>query len=84
MDEKSHPDDSALDDTEEPLTELAQLDLEASAGFWMRVRNKIERRVATAQVMSFTWNLPKLIFLEFLEIAFSIFPPAKDRKGEPK
>jgi hypothetical protein len=84
MDEKPHPDNNSPDDAGEPVTALALIDPEASPGFWARVRKKIDRRVATAQVLSFSWNLPKVIFLEFLEIAFNIFSPAKGRKGESR
>jgi hypothetical protein len=81
MDENSNPNRQSSDDTGEPIAGLALIDLETSQGFWPRVRRKIDRRVATAQVLSFSWNLPKVIFLEFLQIAFSVFSPAKDRKG---
>jgi hypothetical protein len=84
MDEKPHSDSQSPDDEGEPITALALIDLEASPGFWTRVLRKIDRRVATAQVLSFSWNLPKVIFLEFLEIAFNIFSPAKGRKGESR
>jgi len=84
MDEKPHSENQFPDDEGEPIAALASIDLEASERFWTRVRRKVDRRVATAQVVSFSWNLPKLIFLEFLEIAFNIFSPAKGRKGESR
>jgi hypothetical protein len=82
MDETPHSDSLSTDDEGEPVAALALIDEEASGRFWTRLRNKIDRRVATAQVVSFSWNLPKLVLLEFLEIAFNIFSPAKDRKGD--
>ena len=84
MDDKPDMNSQTPDDEEEPIAALALMDLETSEGFWARVRRKIDRRVATAQVLSFSWNLPKLIFLEFLEIAFNILPSAKSRKGESR
>jgi len=70
------------DDEGESITALALMDLVPSQGFWTRLRRKIDRRVATGQMLSFSWNLPKVIFLEFLHIAFGLFTPAKDPKGE--
>lgn len=84
MDDSHYPRDPEPDDDGERLAELSQLDLEASKGFWTRVRKKIDRRVAAGHVASFTWNLPKLVLIEFLEIAFNIFSPAKGRKGESR
>ncbi len=84
MDDKPGMNGPAPDDIEEPISALAMMDLEPSRGFWTRVRRKIDRRVATAQVLSFSWILPKMIFIEFLQIAFDIFSPAKSRKGESR
>lgn len=84
MDEKTRPDDLPPDGEEEPIAALALIELDASQGFWTRVRRKIDRRVATAQVLSFSWNLPKVIFIEMLEMAFTFFSPAKSRKGESR
>lgn len=69
------------EDGEEPLAELERLDPEVSRGFWSRVHRKIDRRVAAGHVTSFAWNLPRLVFVEFLEIAFELFAPAQGRKG---
>lgn len=84
MDEETRPDNMLPDGEEEPITALALIELEASPGFWTRVRKKIDRRVTTAQVLSFSWNLPKVILVEMLELAFTIFSPAKSRKGESR
>jgi len=84
MDDKPDSNNQSPDDEGEPITALALIGLEASRGFWTRVRKKIDRRVATAQMLSFSWNLPKVVFLEFLQIAFNIFSPAKGRKGESR
>ncbi len=84
MDDRTDVSGPTPDEGEQPVKELALMDLEASDGFWSRVHKKIDRRVATAQVVSFSWNLPKVIFIEFLQIAFNIFAPAKSRKGESR
>jgi hypothetical protein len=81
MDDPNNP---QPEEHEEPITALALMDLEPSDRFWTRVRRKIDRRVTTAQVLSFSWNLPKVIFIEFLHVAFDTFSPAKSRKGEPR
>jgi hypothetical protein len=69
------------DDDDEPIEALSELDLEPSGSFWARVRKKIDRRVSAGHVASFAWDLPRLVFIEFLEIVFSLFPATKDRKG---
>jgi len=84
MDETPHPDSAPTDDEGEPIAALADFDVEPAGRFWTRLRNRIERRVATAQVATFSWNLPKLVFLEFLGIAFNVFSPTKGRKEEPR
>ena len=84
MDEAPDTNNQTPDDEGEPVTALALIDLEPSHGFWTRVRRKIDRRIATAHMVSFSWNLPKVVFLEFLHVAFSLFSPAKDRKGESR
>ncbi len=84
MDDKPDINGPTPDEEEQPIKELALMDLEASEQFWTRVHKKIDRRVASAQVLSFSWNLPKVIFIEFLQIAFNIFSPAKSRKGESR
>lgn len=72
------------DDEDEPIEALSELGLEASGGFWAGVRKKIDRRVSAGHVASFAWDLPRLVFIEFLEIVFSLFPATKDRKGGPR
>jgi hypothetical protein len=84
MDEKPNSDNQSPNDEGEPVAALALIVLEASPGFWTRVRRKIDRRVTTAQVLSFSWNLPKVVFLEFLQMAFNVFSPAKGREGESR
>lgn len=52
------------EETGQPLGVLTELDQETSADFVVRVRRKIERRNATANLVSFSWHLPKLILTE--------------------
>lgn len=84
MDDNPIPPAPGPEDGEEPLAELARLAPEVSRGFWSRVHRKIDRRVAAGHVTSFAWNLPRLVFIEFVGIAFSLFPTTKDRKGGPR
>jgi hypothetical protein len=84
MDDKPDTPSPPPDEEEQPVGDLALMNMEVPEGFWTRVHRKIDRRVATAQVMSFSWNLPKVIFIEFLQIAFNVFTPAKSRKGESR
>jgi hypothetical protein len=65
-----------------PVRGLGELEIEPSAGFLHRLRNKIERRSATSQFLSVTWYLPKLVLLEFVTIVFYFLRPADDGEGD--
>jgi hypothetical protein len=69
-------------DAGEPISQLAQLEEEPSAGFVRRLRASLGRRIASSQVASFAWNVPVLVLLEFLNMLFRLFQP-KQEKGGP-
>ena len=75
------PNDEDLD-TGQPIEMLADLEEPARPGFMERVRNRIERRSLTGQFASFTWYLPKVILLEFLEMLFELFSSPQRPKGD--
>ena len=49
-----------------PADELRDLEHGPSPAFLLGVRGKIDRRRTTGQLVSFSWNLPKVILLEMV------------------
>jgi hypothetical protein len=49
-----------------PLAELTELEQEVSPSFLGAIRRKIYRRTAISQVAVFSWNVPRVVFLEVL------------------
>jgi hypothetical protein len=68
-------------DPGEPVRLLADLEQEPSAAFLNVVRRKIHRRSAASQFVSFSWNVPKVILLEFWNILVEILSPRGTQKG---
>ena len=75
------PDDRDVDPGQ-PVRSLSELEVQPSAGFLDRLRNKIDRRSVTSQFLSVTWYLPKLVLLEFVTIVFYFLRPADDGEGD--
>ena len=48
---------------EEPIRELRDQERETKPDFLARVRNRIHRRAATAQIASYSWHAPKLVLI---------------------
>jgi hypothetical protein len=49
-----------------PVDELLQLEDGLSPQFLLGVRKKIDRRRTTGQLVSFSWNLPRVILMEMI------------------
>ena len=49
---------------EERIRELQEHERETKPDFLARVRNRIHRRTATAQIASYSWHAPKLVLIE--------------------
>ena len=62
-----------------PIEELKDQELEPRRDLVSRVRRQIERRTATSQAATFTWELPKLVLIEFVKAACELVP-RKDRQ----
>lgn len=69
-----------VQDTGEPIAELAELAAPIPAGFMERVRRRIDRRETGSQVLSLTWYGAAAVFFEFLRFFFEPFE-SKDRGG---
>jgi hypothetical protein len=63
-----------------PIDELKDQELNPKRDFVGRVRRQIERKTATSQAVTFGWELPKLVLLEFLKAAGEISPTKEPRK----
>jgi hypothetical protein len=72
------------DDLEQPpIASLADLEQEVSPQFLRTLRKKIYRRTATNQVVSFSWNLPKVILLEMIMLIGHFFSSSREDKLKP-
>lgn len=65
-----------------PVAALAGFEEVASTGFLTRVRRKIHRRTTTAQVASFSWNVPSMVFLELWRILIQLLQVKHTTKGQ--
>jgi len=70
-------------DAGEPIEILKELEWETSERFQAQVRGKIYRRAATSQVVTYSWNLPKVALLEFARLLSHLFQSLGTNK-EPK
>jgi hypothetical protein len=61
------------DDTGQPIRLLLDQELVPSSRFMARVRGKIYRRAATSHLASYSWHLPKLIFVEIINVLGQLF-----------
>ena len=52
------------EEQEEPIRELRDQERETKPDFLARVRNRIHRRTATAQMASYSWHAPRLVLIE--------------------
>jgi hypothetical protein len=58
---------------EEPIRELRDQERETKPDFLARVRNRIQRRTAAAQIASYSWNAPRLVLVEMASMLHYIF-----------
>lgn len=69
-------------DPGDPLPGLEELEIQPSAGFLLRLGNKIERRSVASYFLGLMWYVPKMVILEFVTMVFYLFGPADDREGD--
>ena len=60
-------------ESEEPIRVLRDQERETKPDFLARVRNRIHRRSATAQLASYSWHAPKLVLVEMASMLNYIF-----------
>lgn len=76
------PDDGEQRD-ERPIEVLDDLELETDERFVRNVRNKIDRRLTSNQLLSLGWEIPRLVVMEFVVMVLEIVLPA-DRRGKDR
>ena len=73
------PNDGSIDtpgmdnENDRPIPLLRDQELETSPEFMARVRGKIHRRTATAQVATFSWQFPKIVLVEMIGLISHLF-----------
>ena len=67
---------------EAPIAGMNELEQETSASFVAGVRKKIYRRQTVSQFVSFSWQLPKAVFVELGSMLVHILNTFSTRKGE--
>ena len=67
-------------EAEQPIRVLRDLEQETSPDFAGKVRRKILRRTSTAQFAGFSWNLPKVILLELVNLLRHLFTAVSGRR----
>jgi hypothetical protein len=67
---------------EAPIAGMNELEQETSASFVTGVRKKIYRRQTVSQLVSFSWQLPKTVFVELGSMLVHILNTFSTRKGE--
>ena len=74
------PDDD--DEMGEPIEALRELRQDTSPSFVIVIRKKIQRRTTASQLLSFSWQLPKIVFFELGTMLVQILNAFSIRKGE--
>jgi hypothetical protein len=70
-------------DPGEPVAELAGLELTPAAGFFARLRNRIERNLLGVECVDVSKNALADMFCEFWHMIMSLFAGAKgDERGD--
>lgn len=64
-----------------PIVDLLNLEQDISPAFLSSVRKKIYRRVTASQFASFSWELPRMILLEFWKMLVELSNPRASQKG---
>ncbi len=70
-------------DPGEPIEALASLRHETSTGFLAGVRNRILFRRTASHLVDLLWSGPALVFMEFLQMIFELFPRPESDRNEP-
>lgn len=57
----------------QPLSVLREHERDTRVDFLARVRNRIYRRSATAQIVSYSWHAPRMVLVEMASLLNHIF-----------
>jgi hypothetical protein len=79
--DKPNPPPTDDKDLGEPIADLLNLEQDTSPTFLSVVRRKIYRRSTTAQFVSFSFDLPKIILVEFWNMIVQLLSHRSTQKG---
>lgn len=71
----NNSDSASNADDEIPVAALNDFEEDVSSDFVPRLRRRLHRRVFSGQVASFSYNVPAMLLLEFLQLIFGFFTP---------
>jgi hypothetical protein len=60
-------------ETGEPVRVLRDQERDTAPDFLARVRNRIHRRSATAQLATYSWQVPKIVLIEMASMLSHVF-----------
>jgi hypothetical protein len=63
-----------------PIGALREQERETGPDFLAKVRNKIHRRTAASQLVSYSWHLPKVVLIEMASMLSHIFSAVGGKK----
>lgn len=86
MSDESYSNSTAMPDddryTGEPITALRELEQDTSPFFLKIIRAKIHRRTTASQLLSVSWQLPKIVFVELTRMSMRILSASSMRKRD--
>jgi hypothetical protein len=69
-------------DSEEPITALRELEQDTSPLFLNKIRHKIHRHATASQLLAFSWQIPKIVFVELQSMLTEILSGLGGKTGE--
>jgi hypothetical protein len=64
----------------EAIAFLTEQEADTAPDFIARVRNKIHRRTAASQIVSYSWHLPRVVVLEMISVLSHVFTVFSGKK----
>lgn len=86
MSEQPPPHSTTMPDedpqAEEPIMAIKDLERNTSPFFLRNIRRRIRRRTAASQILTFSWELPKIAFVELGSMMAHVLSVLGIRKGD--
>ena len=71
-------------DDDRPIEVLSDLEVPTDAEFVENVRKKIDRQETTNHLLSLSWEVPRLVVMEFVVMVLEIVLPHQKREGDER